>query len=94
MAARGYDQSTRDQSSYFAWLNRGKESVELDIKDAGDRELLDRLIDRADVFMQNLAPGAAARLRLSLGPVPAVGEAIRTEFRAPTLASARKGQPA
>jgi crotonobetainyl-CoA:carnitine CoA-transferase CaiB-like acyl-CoA transferase len=63
--ARGYDRTTRGQSSYFAWLNRGKESVELDIKDPGDRELLDRLIDRADVFVQNLAPGAADRLGLS-----------------------------
>ena len=62
--ARGYDRTTRGQSSYFAWLNRGKESVELDIKEPGDRELLDRLIDRADVFVQNLAPGAADRLGL------------------------------
>lgn len=62
--ARGYDRTTRGQSSYFAWLNRGKESVELDIKDPGDRALLDRLIDHADVFVQNLAPGAAGRLGL------------------------------
>ncbi len=59
--ARGYDHAARGQSSYFVWLNRGKESIALDIKDAGDRELLHRMIARADVFLQNLAPGAASR---------------------------------
>jgi itaconate CoA-transferase len=62
--ARGYDRAVHGQSSYFVWLNRGKESVELDIKNPGDRELLTALIDRADVFVQNLAPGAADRLGL------------------------------
>jgi itaconate CoA-transferase len=46
------------------WLNRGKESIELDIKDAGDRALLARMIAKADVFVQNLAPGAAERAGL------------------------------
>jgi itaconate CoA-transferase len=64
--ARDYDHTTLGQSSYFAWLNRGKESVQLDVKDPGDRDLLVRLIDGADVFVQNLAPGAADRL--GLGP--------------------------
>jgi itaconate CoA-transferase len=62
--ARGYDRTTLGQSSHFIWLNRGKESVELDVKDARDRELLGRLLDAADVFVQNLAPGAADRLEL------------------------------
>ena len=62
--ARGYDHTTLGQSSYFAWLNRGKESIQLDLKDPGDRDLLLRLVDRADVFAQNLAPGAADRLGL------------------------------
>ncbi|HEY5399016.1 MAG TPA: CaiB/BaiF CoA-transferase family protein, partial [Trebonia sp.] len=62
--ARGYDRTTLGQSSHFIWLNRGKESIELDIKDAGDRGLLGRLLDAADVFVQNLAPGAADRLGL------------------------------
>jgi crotonobetainyl-CoA:carnitine CoA-transferase CaiB-like acyl-CoA transferase len=62
--ARGYDRTVHGQSSYFAWLNRGKESAELDIKNPGDRDLLVRLIDHADVFVQNLAPGAAERLGL------------------------------
>jgi crotonobetainyl-CoA:carnitine CoA-transferase CaiB-like acyl-CoA transferase len=59
--ARGYDRAARGQSSYFVWLNRGKESIALDIKDEADRALLHRMIARADVFLQNLAPGAAAR---------------------------------
>src|ERR1700751_2892533 len=59
--ARGYDRAARGQSSYFVWLNRGKQSIALDIKDAADRALLQRMIARADVFLQNLAPGAAAR---------------------------------
>ncbi|HTU09131.1 MAG TPA: CaiB/BaiF CoA-transferase family protein, partial [Trebonia sp.] len=54
----------RGQSSYFVWLNRGKESVELDVKDPADRALLGAIIDRADVFVQNLIPGAARRLGL------------------------------
>jgi itaconate CoA-transferase len=62
--ARDYDKTVHGQSSYFVWLNRGKESVEADIKAADDRSLLDALIDRADVFVQNLVPGAAERLGL------------------------------
>jgi len=59
--ARGYDRVVAGESAYFVWLNRGKESIVLDIKDSGDRALLARMIGRADVFIQNLAPGAAAR---------------------------------
>ena len=59
--ARGYDRAAGGVSSYFAWLNRGKESIVLDIKDADDRALLERIVAQADVFVQNLAPGAAAR---------------------------------
>ncbi len=59
--ARAYDRVVEGESSYFVWLNRGKESVALDIKDAGDKALLERMIAKADVFIQNLAPGAAAR---------------------------------
>ncbi|MBQ1083111.1 CaiB/BaiF CoA-transferase family protein [Nocardiopsis sp. B62] len=59
--ARGYDTTVQGMSSHFVWINRGKESLALDIKDPGDAELLGRLIDRADVFVQNLAPGAAER---------------------------------
>jgi len=62
--ARGYDRTVHGQSSYFVWLNRGKESVELDIKNPADRELLDAMLGQADVFVQNLVPGAVGRLGL------------------------------
>ena len=63
--ARHYDQATRGQSSYFIWLNRGKESIELDLKSADGQAVLAALIGRADVLVQNLAPGAAERLGLT-----------------------------
>lgn len=59
--ARGYDAVANGLSSYFVWLNRGKESICLDIKKAEDKVLLERMIARADVFIQNLAPGAMKR---------------------------------
>jgi itaconate CoA-transferase len=65
--ARHYDRSVHGQASYFVWLNRSKESIELDVKDPGDRAVLDALLERADVFVQNLAPGAAERLGLGAG---------------------------
>ncbi|MFL5247726.1 MAG: CaiB/BaiF CoA transferase family protein [Myxococcales bacterium] len=62
--ARGYDETVHGLSSHFVWLNRGKESVTLDLKRAEAREALSKLVARADVLVQNLAPGAAARLGL------------------------------
>jgi itaconate CoA-transferase len=62
--ARHYDESVLGQSSYFVWLNRGKESIELDVKSDRGRQVLGALLDGADVFVQNLAPGAAGRLGL------------------------------
>jgi itaconate CoA-transferase len=59
--ARLYDRAVGDLSSYFVWLNRGKESLVADIKNPGDAALLQRILSEADVFIQNLAPGAAAR---------------------------------
>jgi crotonobetainyl-CoA:carnitine CoA-transferase CaiB-like acyl-CoA transferase len=59
--ARGYDAAAKGQSSYFVWLNRGKQSLVADIKDKDDAALLHRMLAKADVFIQNLAPGAAAR---------------------------------
>jgi itaconate CoA-transferase len=59
--ARGYDSAVQGLSSYFVWLNRGKESLVADIKQPDDAALLHRLVAKADVFIQNLAPGAAAR---------------------------------
>ena len=60
--ARGYDTAVHGESSYFVWINRGKESIALDLKRADDLALLERLLARADVFIQNLAPGATERL--------------------------------
>ena len=59
--ARGYDGYVHGQASYFVWLNRGKQSVVLDFKKAEDLALLHRMIAKADVLIQNLAPGAAER---------------------------------
>lgn len=59
--ARGYDRAVQGNSSYFVWLNRGKQSLVADIKNPSDAALLHRILARADVFIQNLAPGAAAR---------------------------------
>jgi itaconate CoA-transferase len=60
--ARAYDRVAHGQSAYFIWLNRGKESIVLDLTKAEDAALLGRMIARADIFVENLAPGAAARL--------------------------------
>jgi crotonobetainyl-CoA:carnitine CoA-transferase CaiB-like acyl-CoA transferase len=63
--ARGYDTTVLGQASYFVWLNRGKESVALDVKSAEGSEVLAALLAGADVFLQNLGPGAAGRLGLA-----------------------------
>src|SRR6201996_4600950 len=63
--ARRYDESVRGQSSYFVWLNRSKESITVDVKPPAGREILTELLRRADVFVQNLAPGAAQRLSVT-----------------------------
>jgi itaconate CoA-transferase len=63
--ARGYDTRARGLSSHFVWTNRGKESITLDVKQPAAREVLQRLAARADVLVQNLAPGAAARMGMS-----------------------------
>jgi crotonobetainyl-CoA:carnitine CoA-transferase CaiB-like acyl-CoA transferase len=60
--ARGYDAHVNGGSAYFVWLNRGKESICLDLKSSADRELLSAMLEKADIFIQNLAPGAAERL--------------------------------
>jgi itaconate CoA-transferase len=60
--ARSYDHAVRGLASHFVWLNRGKESVALDLKSAGGRDVLARLLANADVFLHNLGPGAVERL--------------------------------
>jgi itaconate CoA-transferase len=63
--ARAYDNRVRGLSSHFVWCNRSKESLTLDLKHPAARDVIGRLLARADVLVQNLAPGAAARLGLS-----------------------------
>ena len=62
--ARGYDETVKGMSSHFVWLNRSKASLTLDLKHARAAQILERLLERADVVIQNLAPGAARRLGL------------------------------
>jgi crotonobetainyl-CoA:carnitine CoA-transferase CaiB-like acyl-CoA transferase len=69
--ARGYDHRVNGLSSHFVWVNRNKESLTLDVKDPRGREVLGRLLATADVFVQNLAPGAAARLGLGAAQLQA-----------------------
>jgi len=64
--ARGYDKVAAGDSSYFFWLNQGKESLVLDFKQQDDAQLLRRIISKADILIQNLAPGALARSGLDL----------------------------
>ena len=71
--ARKYDDDANGQSAYFAWLNRGKESIIVDIKHDADQALVHRILARADVFIQNLAVGAAARSGLG-------SEALRQRY--------------
>lgn len=63
--ARYYDDVVNGQAAHFVWVNRGKESVTLDLKSEAGRDVLHRLLDRADVLVSNLAPGATTRLGLS-----------------------------
>jgi crotonobetainyl-CoA:carnitine CoA-transferase CaiB-like acyl-CoA transferase len=67
--ARGYDRAVHGESSYFVWLNRGKESVTLDLKHPDGLPIVHRLLDGADVLVHNLGPGAAARMGLDAGAV-------------------------
>jgi itaconate CoA-transferase len=64
--ARRYDTAVKGESSYFVWLNRNKRSLSLNVKHPESREILRRLLEGADVFLQNLGPGAVDRL--GLGP--------------------------
>ena len=60
--ARGYDHAVHGESSYFIWINRGKESLVMDLRLEADKALMHALLATADVFIQNLAPGACARM--------------------------------
>jgi itaconate CoA-transferase len=60
--ARGYDATVNGMASHFVWLNRSKQSLTLNLKENGAKDVLNRLLARADVFVHNLAPGATERL--------------------------------
>src|SRR6187402_1409913 len=64
--ARGYDRLARGESAYFVWLNRGKESVVLDLSKDADKRLMENMLAKADVFIQNLKPGAVAKLGFAI----------------------------
>ena len=64
--ARGYDELVHGESAYFVWLNRGKESVVLGLVQAADKAVLEAMLSKADVFVQNLKPGAVAKLGFGL----------------------------
>ena len=64
--ARRYDDLVHGESAYFVWLNRGKESVVLDLAQAADKALLEAMLAKADVFVQNLKPGAIAKLGFAI----------------------------
>ena len=76
--ARGYDADAKGQSSYFVWLNRGKESVALNLKQADDLQILKKMIRKADIFIQNLMPGALERLGLSSAELRAADPGLIT----------------
>src|SRR5262245_28279815 len=63
--ARSYDTTVKGLASHFVWLNRTKESLTLNLKEPEAEQILSKLLSRADVFVQNLAPGAAARISLA-----------------------------
>jgi itaconate CoA-transferase len=64
--ARGYDSLAKGESAYFVWLNRGKESVTLDLAKDEDKRIMENMLAKADVFIQNLKPGAVAKLGFSV----------------------------
>ncbi|MEL7272120.1 MAG: CaiB/BaiF CoA-transferase family protein [Pseudomonadota bacterium] len=76
--ARGYDTAAKGESSYFTWLNQGKESLVLDFKQPEDAALLRRILAKADVLVQNLAPGALARAGFDNGTLRAANAALIT----------------
>src|SRR6185295_11950120 len=71
--ARGYDKTVNGMASHFVWLNRSKESLTLNVKAPEGALVLERLLARADVFVQNLVPGASERLGLG-------ADALRQKF--------------
>ncbi|MGA0309661.1 MAG: CaiB/BaiF CoA transferase family protein [Candidatus Puniceispirillaceae bacterium] len=76
--ARNYDADAHGYSSYFVWLNRGKESVALDLKQPADLKIFKTMLTKADVFIQNLMPGALDRLGVSMAALRAADPRLIT----------------
>jgi len=76
--ARYYDKDVKGESAYFVWLNRGKESLVVDIKNNKDIALLKRIISSADIYIQNLAPGASDRAGLSSASMRVINKRLIT----------------
>ena len=76
--ARGYDADARGHSSYFVWLNRGKESIALDLKNPDEMKIFKQMLAKADVFIQNLMPGALERLGVSMANLRTANPALIT----------------
>ena len=76
--ARGYDADARGYSSYFVWLNRGKESIALDLKNPDEMKIFKQMLAKADVFIQNLMPGALERLGVSMANLRTENPALIT----------------
>jgi crotonobetainyl-CoA:carnitine CoA-transferase CaiB-like acyl-CoA transferase len=74
--ARNYDHVVHGESAYFVWLNRGKESLCLDVKDAADKALLINILQQADVFVQNLKPGAVDKLGLGYAALQQINPSL------------------
>ncbi|AWB48867.1 carnitine dehydratase [Gemmobacter aquarius] len=74
--SRGYDRLVHGESAYFVWINRGKESICLDLREGDDLAVLKRMIAQADVFVQNLAPGATDRLGVGAAAMRAAHPAL------------------
>lgn len=87
--ARGYDHVVHGTGAHFVWLNRGKESLAVDLKTEQGREIVRRLIDCADAFLQNLAPGAAERLGFGADEL----RSTRTELIVVNMSGFGRGGP-
>jgi crotonobetainyl-CoA:carnitine CoA-transferase CaiB-like acyl-CoA transferase len=87
--ARGYDHVVQGTGAHFVWLNRGKESLAVDLKTGQGRRVVRNLIDRADVFLQNLAPGAVERLGFGAGEL----RSTRSELIVVNMSGYGRGGP-
>ncbi|MBU2360529.1 MAG: CoA transferase, partial [Alphaproteobacteria bacterium] len=76
--ARNYDHLVHGESAYFVWLNRGKESVVLDLRLDADKAVMEAMLAQADVFIQNLAPGAITRLGFDPARLRAMNDRLIT----------------